>query len=237
MAPLLLRVQTASTRMDAPRSPAVRGGLGRRPDLCLFDVSKLSHAWISDRAPGVDRFRCHWERARLSRIHLRELLHAETVLERHAVGFQEVEEHTGGGWIPAPPEQYWRIVFLRSVLRFSDIVDLGNHEVQVMNDPLRTLAYSDAMMERTGERPHEGHDFPNAVGFPEVPHVAKERDRFRLLRNGPYDMAETLDFGVGDRERLCRTRDVGREELQSGAGMWLQSTRHPPSLAEIALRG
>src|SRR3984893_3373099 len=139
--------------------------------------------------------------------------------------------------MPARPEHDRHIVFLHAVLRLSDIVDLGNHEVQVMNDPLRTLAHSDAVMERTGERPHEGHDFPNAVGFPEVQHVAKESDRFRFLRHGPYDMAETLDFGVGDRERLARTPDLGREELQSGAGMWLQSTRHPPSLAEIALRG
>src|SRR6266702_374141 len=54
--------------------------LRRRPDPGLFDVTKLSHAWISDRAPGVDRFRCHWERARLSRIYLSELLHAEAVL-------------------------------------------------------------------------------------------------------------------------------------------------------------
>src|SRR3984893_5296518 len=237
MASLLLRVQTASTRMDAPRSPAVRGGLGRRPDLCLFDVAKLSHAWISDRSPGVYRFRCHWESARLSRIHLGEFLHSEAVLERHAVGFQEIKEHTCGSWMPARPEHDRNTVLLHPVLRLSDIVDLGNHEVQVMNDPLRTLAHSDAVMERTGERPHEGHDFPNAVGFPEVQHVAKESDRFRFLRHGPYDMAETLDFGVGDRERLARTRDVGREELQSGAGMWLQSTRHPPSLAEIALRG
>src|SRR5258708_32234569 len=176
MAPLLLRVQTASTRTDAPRSPAVRGGLGRRPDLCLFDVAKLSHAWISDRAPGVDRFRCHWERARLSRIHLSELLHAEAVLERHAVGFQEVKEHTGGGWMPARAEHNRHIVFLHAVLRFSDIVDLVNHEVQVMNDPLWTLAYSDAVMERTGERPHESHYFSNAVGFPEVQHVTEEGD-------------------------------------------------------------
>src|ERR1700737_6766 len=119
--------------------------------------------------------------------------------------------------MPARPEHDLHIVLLHAVLRLSDIVNLGNHEVKVKNYRLRTFAHADAMMKWTGERPHEGHDFPNAVGFPEVQHVAKESDRFRFLRHGPYDMAETLDFGVGDRERLARTRDVGREELQSGA--------------------
>src|SRR5260370_38131783 len=168
MAPLLLRVQTASTRTDAPRSPAVRGGLGRRPDVCLFDVAKLSHAWISDRAPGVDRFRRYWKRARLSRIHLSEFLHSEAVLERHAVGFQEIKEHTGGGWMPARPEHDRHIVLLHPVLRLSDIVNLGNHEVQVMNDPLRTPAYPHAVMERTWARPHEGRYLSNARRFPEA---------------------------------------------------------------------
>src|SRR5258708_16022739 len=121
MAPLLLRVQTASTRTDAPRSPAVRGGLGRRPDLCLFDVAKLSHAWISDRTPGVDRFRCHWERARLSRIHLSELLHAKAVLERHAVGFHEVKQHHVEGCIPPRPNHDLNITFLHTILRSSRI--------------------------------------------------------------------------------------------------------------------
>src|SRR6202022_448461 len=82
-------------RMNAPCSPAVRGGLCRRADLCLFDITELSHAWISDRAPGVDRPRRHWESARFSRVHFGELLHSEAVLERHAVGLQEIEEHTG----------------------------------------------------------------------------------------------------------------------------------------------
>src|SRR3984893_9668948 len=50
-------------------------------------------------------------------------------------------------------------------------------------------------------------------------------------------MAKTLDLGVGGRERLARTRTVGREEFQSGAGMRLQGASHPRSLAEIALRG
>src|SRR5882757_7019660 len=50
-------------------------------------------------------------------------------------------------------------------------------------------------------------------------------------------MAKTLDLGVGDRERLVRSRSVGREKFQSGAGMWLHGTRHPRSLAQIALRG
>src|SRR5258708_38984506 len=50
-------------------------------------------------------------------------------------------------------------------------------------------------------------------------------------------MAGALDFGVGGRERLTRTRTVGREEFQSGAGMRLHGTGHPRSLAEIALRG
>src|SRR5882672_7337544 len=50
-------------------------------------------------------------------------------------------------------------------------------------------------------------------------------------------MAKTLDLGVGGRERLARTRTVGREEFQSGAGMRLHGTRHPCRLAEIALRG
>src|SRR5258705_6120560 len=50
-------------------------------------------------------------------------------------------------------------------------------------------------------------------------------------------MAETLDLGVGDSERLTRTLSVGREKFQSGAGMWLHGTRHPCRLAEIALRG
>src|SRR5882762_571586 len=179
--------------------------LRRRPDLCLFDVTKLSHAWISDRAPSVDRFRCHWECARIARIHLGELFHAEAVLERHAVGFQEVKEHAGGGWMPARPEHDRHIVFLHAVLRFSDIVDLGNHEVQVMKDPPRTLAYSDAVMERTGKRPHEGHYLSDAVGFPKVQHVTEVLDRFGLLRHRPYDVAETLDLGVGGRERLART--------------------------------
>src|SRR5258708_28065116 len=96
-----------------------------------------------------------------------------------------------------------------------------------MKDPPRTLAYSDAVMERTGERPHEGHYLSNAVGFPEVQYVTEEADRFALLRHGPHDMAETLDLGVGRRERLARTRTVGREEFQSGAGRLLHGTRHP----------
>src|ERR1700739_4979330 len=50
-------------------------------------------------------------------------------------------------------------------------------------------------------------------------------------------MAEALDLGVGGRERLVRSRSVGREKFQSGAGMWLHGTRHPGSLAQIALRG
>src|ERR1700751_5541589 len=50
-------------------------------------------------------------------------------------------------------------------------------------------------------------------------------------------MAETLDLGVGGRERLSRTRTVGREEFQSGAGMRLHGAGYPRSLAEIALRG
>ena len=50
-------------------------------------------------------------------------------------------------------------------------------------------------------------------------------------------MAKTLDLGVGGRERLVRALSVGREEFQSGAGMRIQGTRHPRSLAEIALRG
>src|SRR5882724_693815 len=50
-------------------------------------------------------------------------------------------------------------------------------------------------------------------------------------------MAKTLDLGVGRRERLARTRTVGREAFQSGAGMRLHGAGHPRSLAEIALRG
>src|SRR6266850_4826222 len=50
-------------------------------------------------------------------------------------------------------------------------------------------------------------------------------------------MAKTLDLGVGGREWLVRSRSVGREEFQSGAGMRLHGTRHPRSLAQIALRG
>src|SRR6267154_4365847 len=211
--------------------------LRRRPDPCLLDVTKLSHAWIPNRTPGVDRFRRHGERARLARIHLRELLHAEAVFERHAVRFEEIKDHAGGGWMPARPEHDRHIVLLHPVPRFSDIVDLGNHEIQVMKDPPRTLAYSDSVMERTGERSHEGHDFSNAVGFPKVQHVTEEGDRFGFLRHRPYDMAETLDLGVGGRERLARTRTVGREEFQSGAGMRLQGASHPRSLSEIALRG
>src|SRR6266478_718472 len=50
-------------------------------------------------------------------------------------------------------------------------------------------------------------------------------------------MAKTLDLGVGRRERLARTRTVGREEFQSGAGMRLHGAGHPRSLTEITLRG
>src|SRR5260370_4305472 len=50
-------------------------------------------------------------------------------------------------------------------------------------------------------------------------------------------MAKTLDLGVSGRERLTRTRTIGREELQSRAGMRLHGASHPRSLAEIALRG
>src|SRR5882762_3794943 len=106
-----------------------------------------------------------------------------------------------------------------------------------MKDAPRTLAYSDAVMERTGERPHEGHYLSNAVGFLEIQHVTEEGDRFRFVRHRPYDMAETLDLGVGGRERLARTRAIGREEFQSGAGTRLHGTHHPCRLAEIALRG
>src|SRR5882762_8268551 len=229
----LLDIRQAETVGANSKLPCLR----RRPDPGLFDVTKLSHARISDRAPGVDRFRCHWERARHSRIHLSEFLHSEAVLERHAVRFQEIEEHTGRGWMPARSEHDRHVVLLHPVLRLSDIVNLGNHEVQVMNNPLRTLAYSDAVMERTGKRPHEGHYLSNAVGFPEVQHVTEEGDRFGFLRHRPYDMAETLDLGVGGRERLARTWAIGREEFQSGAGMRLHGTRHPCRLAEIALRG
>src|SRR5882724_6473873 len=107
----------------------------------------------------------------------------------------------------------------------------------MMNDPFRPLAYSDAVMERTGERPHEGHYFSNAVGFPEVQHVTEEGNRFGLLRHRPYDMAETLDLSVGGCERLGRTRTVGREKFQGGTGMRLQGTGDSRRLTEIALRG
>ena len=83
----------------------------------------------------------------------------------------------------------------------SDIVDLGNHEVQVMNDPLRALAYSDAVMERTGERPHEGHYLSNAVGFPEVQYVTEEAS-IRLLRHGPRHGRDAGSWW-GRREQLA----------------------------------
>src|SRR4051812_19522081 len=124
----------------------LRGDTDRRDRVHPLDRADSRLAWVEEGIPIVDRCLDRLHYPRLARAFGREFLHAEAVLDRDAVGIEIVEEHAArrrmAAW--AVDDRHLRLVEARDSA--TDVVDLGHHEVDVVQHRFAGATQTDAMM-------------------------------------------------------------------------------------------
>src|SRR5579883_3092015 len=135
--------------------------------------------------------------------------------------------------MPTRPVHHRNVLRLQARQAAADIVDLGDHEVEMVETALAALGDADAVMVRVWEGAEESDRLAEAFGLGEVQHVAEEGDRLTMARCRPDDVPEPLDPGDAGLERLRARSSRQPVELHGRAGVGLD---HACRTAETAGR-
>src|SRR5215208_105384 len=95
----------------------------------------------------------------------------------------------------ARPEDDRHLLRLEASQAAADIVDLGDHEIEMIELPLGTCGDADAVMIRVGKGAKERDEFANGVGLSEVQDIAEEGDRLPVMWRRPHHVPQGLDLG------------------------------------------
>ena len=150
----------------------------------------------------------------------RELFHAEAVFHRHAVRIEEIEENAAGRRVAARPVNDLDIVLLEPVERLADIVDVGHHEVYMVQPALVGPHDPQRVVEPVREAAQERDEAVDLVGQQETEVADQAIPHRRQIRRGHDDMAQPRDPGEARLERLRHLLHPDEIlEREPGAGM------------------
>ena len=192
---------------------------GRQSRRCL-EPADFGEVEAGQAAPKIERLR-HWRQGpRRAGAGLRELLHAEAEFDGHAVRIEEIEENAAGRRMAARPVDDLDIVLLESVERPADIVDVGHHEIDMVQPVLVGPRDPQRVVEPVRETAQEGDHAVDLVGQHEAEVAHQRIPHRRQIRRGDDDMAEPGDPGEARPERVRHPFHAGEIfEQQPGAGM------------------
>src|SRR6266508_5320883 len=95
----------------------------------------------------------------------------------------------------ARPEDHRHVLRLEASQAVADIVDLGDHEIEMIELSLGAFGDADAVMIRVWKGAKERDEFANGVGLGKVQDIAEEGDRLPVMWRRPHDVAQALDLG------------------------------------------
>ncbi len=102
------------------------------------------------------------------------------------------------------PEDDRHVVLLHPPQRLADVVDVGDHEVHVMQPVRLAVAEAERMVQRIGKAAQECDGAVDAVRGAEVQLFQEKLLRRRMVLHAQHDVAQALD--LGDRGRVRRAR-------------------------------
>ncbi len=171
--------------------------------------------------------------ARRAGVDLGEFLHAEAVFQRQAVRIEEIEEHGIRRRMTAGPEHDRHVVLLHPPQRLADVVDVGDHEVHVVQMVGLAVAETQRMVQPVRKAAHEGHRAVDMVGGAEVQRFEEEFLSRCVVADAEHDVAQPFDLRHG--RRIGISGGLERVEIFEGrAGVRLgdRNASWTPSLVQ-----